>query len=109
APDPTGAWPATAMGCALLAQNGGASSAGDGAASNRATAALVTAMLGGWRTERSVANRPPSQNQRWSARWPLIITAARSLPATATLRLAGQRAFVSSPSVGTRSCIAESA
>jgi hypothetical protein len=37
----------------------------------------------------------------WSITWPPIISAARSLPETATLRAAGHCCFIRSPSVGT--------
>ena len=51
---------------------------------------------------RSLTNVFPSQYQRWSARWPDIITAERSFPATATLRLPAWTCFNRSPRVGTR-------
>ena len=50
---------------------------------------LAARPAGPARRSRSVVNCLPSQYQRWSALWPLIITAARSLPETATLRLRG--------------------
>ena len=85
-------------------QKGVASSGGAGRRETAAASAftLATTVAGPARPSRSVANFLPSQYQRWSALWPPIITAARSLPATATLRLPGHRCFISSPSVGTR-------
>ena len=83
-------------------QNGGGCSGGRGCASAAAIAAFTLGTTRGTgAAARSVANALPVQYQRWSALWPVIITAARSLPDTATLRLPGHRAFISSPSVGT--------
>ena len=87
---------------ALAWQKGGGSSGAPGWASAAATAAFTFGTTCGTDAPaRSVSNFLPVQYQRWSTLCPLIITAARSLPDTATLRLAGQRAFISSPSVGT--------
>src|SRR3954454_2073935 len=95
--------PPSGTACALAAQKGGASSPGTGVAIAAATAALVRATAAGIAAElTSVSNLLPVQYQRWSATWPLIMTAERSLPETATLRLAGHLRFISSPSVGTR-------
>src|SRR4051794_41964242 len=93
---------------ALAWQKAGDWSGWRGCASAVATAALTLGTtVGTGAPARSVSNLPPVQYQRWSALCPVIITAARSLPETATLRLPGQRAFIRSPSVGTSRCFGE--
>src|SRR4051812_43903393 len=102
-PLPTGLPPpSSGTTCALPAQKGGGSSPGSGVAIAAATAELVRPTALGIAALRSLSNFAPVQYQRWSATWPLIITAERSLPDTATLRLVGHLRFISSPRVGTR-------
>src|SRR3990170_5427926 len=86
----------------LAVHRGGGTSAACGAAIIAATTLLAAGSdLGTGAAFKSLTNALPFQYQRWSAAWPLIITAERSLPPTATLRLAGFWRFNRSPRVGT--------
>src|SRR5215210_5082720 len=107
-PSPTGLPPPSiATGAAFSEQIAGGTNGGCGAAISVATAELVRATLAGAVVRKSVAKRLPSQYQRWSALCPPIITAARSLPAMATLRLAGDALLSRSPSVVPFRCIGD--
>jgi hypothetical protein len=97
----------SAIGRAFAEQISGGSSGGCPAAIIAATAALARETLCGIAERRSVAKRLPSQYQRWSTSLPPIITAERSLPATATLRLPRAEALSRSPSVPTFRCTGE--
>src|SRR3954467_10829540 len=97
-----------AIGCAFAAQKGGGVSAADGAASIRPIASFTAATLFGCGAGRAETKPLSPQSQGWSAEPPLIISADRSFPATATTLLAGERCFKRSPSVGTRRWTAES-
>ena len=79
--------------CDFASQNGGGSSGLRAVRHARAATAALALRddRGRRRAPVSVTKPCRSQYQRWSTLWPPIMTAARSLPATATMRLRGRR------------------